>query len=93
MNRWNIPDWLEKAVTDRDRCCIYCGVDFDVPSSLRGMRPSWEHIVNDAKIVTGSRVLADWLQSNYCKRKSITELGIAQIARAALVDYRNKTGK
>jgi hypothetical protein len=72
------------------------------------MRPSWEHIVNDAKIVTaeniarcciscnaskGSRVLADWLQSNYCKRKSITELGIAQIARAALVDYRNKTGK
>jgi|SRR5690606_12931948 len=106
MNRWNIPDWLEKSVTERDKFCIYCGVDFDVPNSSRGMRPSWEHIINDATIVTieniarcciscnaskGSKVLADWLQSNYCKRKSITEQSIAAVARSALIDYRNKT--
>jgi hypothetical protein len=69
------------------------------------MRPSWEHIINDAKIVTieniarcciacnpskGQKVLADWLQSNYCKRKSISEQSIAAIARSALANYRSK---
>ncbi len=28
MNRWNIPDWLEHEIIERDRCCIYCGVEF-----------------------------------------------------------------
>ena len=26
MNRWNIPEWLEREVIERDRCCVYGGV-------------------------------------------------------------------
>lgn len=105
MNRWNIPDWLERTVIARDRHCIYCGVAFDLPNPSRGMRPSWEHIINDAKIVTleniarcctscnaskGSKLLADWLQSDYCKRKSISERNISEVAAAALRSSRDK---
>ena len=24
MNKWKIPDWLEREVKDRDRHCVYC---------------------------------------------------------------------
>ena len=26
MNRWGIPDLLEKEVKDRDKVCVYCGI-------------------------------------------------------------------
>lgn len=53
MNRWNIPDVLEQEIIQRDRSCVYCGVAFGAPDSRVGDRPSWEHIVNDARISTG----------------------------------------
>jgi hypothetical protein len=60
---------------------------------------TWEHIVNDARIVTreniarccnacnaskGAKVLADWLKSDYCRRKNITAETAADIVRRAL---------
>ena len=88
MNRWNIPDWLEKEVSARDRYCIYCGVEFIITSpSQRRFKPSWEHIINDARIVTrentalccvscnaskGAKALHAWFQSKYCESLGIT---------------------
>jgi hypothetical protein len=101
MNRWHIPEWLEVEVIDRDRRCIYiyCGVEFVPDPASRRHRPTWEHIVNDARIVTreniarccvscnaskGGKNLAVWLQSRYCRARGITAQTIATVARAAL---------
>ncbi len=50
MNRWNIPDWLEKEVIERDTHCVYCGVEFN-STGPRKSKASWEHIINDEKII------------------------------------------
>ena len=86
-NRWHIPDWLEHEVLQRDTSCIYCGTTFGSAASF-GSRPSWEHIVNDARIITreniarccrscnaskGVKPLSIWLASAYCKQRGITE--------------------
>ncbi len=99
MNRWNIPLELERHVLERDKGCIYCRLDFSQPAVKRGMRPSWEHIVNDARIITpdnialcciscnaskGAKLLEVWLQSKYCFRKGITIESVAEVVRAAL---------
>ena len=93
MNRWNIPDWLEKEVIERDKFCIYCGVSFG-SSDHFGARPSWEHIVNDARIVSkenialccrgcnsskGAKLLGVWLDSAYCRRKNISKDTVAEV--------------
>ncbi len=99
MNRWRIPAWLEIEVTERDRRCVYCRVDFASVGAPRADRASWEHIVNDARIVTrenialccircnaskGTKALADWLDSKYCQERGITRESVAEVARAAL---------
>jgi hypothetical protein len=99
VNRWNIPDWLEQEVLARDTACVYCGVDFLLPAQTRGTKPSWEHIINDARIVTreniarccmscnaskGAKELKVWLQSKYCLRKGIHEKSVSQLVRNAL---------
>ena len=99
MNRWNIPLALEQEVLARDTECIYCAAPFARDVSSHGARPSWEHIVNDAQIVTreniarccrscnsskGTKSLRDWLASDYCKRKGVTEATVAQVVRNAL---------
>ena len=99
MNRWNIPDWLEKEVIERDRSCIYCGVVFGLADTRFGSRPSWEHIVNDARIITrenialccrscnsskGVKLLSIWLDSAYCKRRGINRDTVAVVVRNAL---------
>jgi hypothetical protein len=101
MNRWNIPDWLESEVRARDGRCIYCGNDFLVVAAERRRKPSWEHIVNDARIVTrenialccvgcnsskGAKTLSAWLQSRYCESRGISVTSIAEVARAALAE-------
>lgn len=101
MNRWRIPADLEAAVLARDQRCIYCGVRFAGIDGPRGQRASWEHIVNDASIVTlgniarccigcnaskGAKALRAWLASPYCQRKGIAATSIAQVAREALAD-------
>ncbi len=99
MNRWNIPAWLEKEVTARDTNCVYCRTSFSAAPLNRSGKPSWEHIINDAKIITrenivlccvgcnaskGQKTLAAWLESKYCIARGITAESIAPIARAAL---------
>ena len=99
MNRWNISPDLERLVLTRDSACVYCGRNFALLSTTRGARPSWEHIVNDAALITpqniarccmscnaskGAKELRVWLASNYCKRNGITEAAVAQVVREAL---------
>jgi 5-methylcytosine-specific restriction endonuclease McrA len=99
VNPWNIPDWLEHEVMQRDRRCIYCGVDFAVLTGSRRDRPSWEHIINDARIVTpeniarccigcnaskGTKTVAAWLQAEYCHTRGITAASVAPVVRSAL---------
>ena len=99
MNRWKIPEWLEREIIERDLCCVYCGVEFTEHIASRRDRPSWEHLINDASIVTreniarccigcnaskGTKHLADWLQSKYCATHFITRASVASVVRSAL---------
>jgi len=67
--------------------------------SGKGSLSSWEHIINDAKIVTrenivlccrscnsskGAKPLATWLESAYCKRREISSPTVADIVKSAL---------
>jgi len=108
MNRWNIPDWLEREVVARDECCVYCHVNFGSHAHERKMKASWEHIINDARIVTreniarccvscnaskGTKSLADWLKSTYCQKRGITRDTVAEVVRRALVASTSPAGK
>ena len=99
MNRWNIPAALEKSVIERDRQCVYCGISFTLQNLSRGQRPSWEHIINDARLVNaqniarccmscnaskGAKSLSEWLQSKYCQRNGITASTVATVVADAL---------
>ena len=85
-NRWGIPKDVEDFVTKWDTNCIYCGQEFLDKLESRKQKPSWEHIVNDISVngkdnislcciscnaSKGPKLLEDWLQSKYCKRKNI----------------------
>jgi hypothetical protein len=100
MNRWNIPNWLELEVLARDQQCVYCRVSFEPAGRTRGSRPSWEHIVNDIRIINreniarcctscnsskGRKELAVWLESPYCQKRGITLETIAEVAKRALI--------
>ena len=57
MNRWGIPDWLEREVRERDR--IYCRVPMlELPERDGSRRTvaTWEHIINDAQIITRDNI-------------------------------------
>jgi len=108
MNKWGIPDWLEQEVRERDKDCVYCGKKLCKSMPARGPRKNcatWEHIINDAKIVTrenialccvacnaskGAKKLADWMQSAYCQRKGITKDSVAEIVKKALKTTKRK---
>jgi len=82
MNRWRIPARLEEEVKERDKTCVYCGVRMIERMPPRGFRKAmatWEHIINDASIVSreniarccvacnsskGTKKLPDWIQSS-----------------------------
>jgi len=99
MNNWNIAEDLEKEILERDKVCIYCGVNFGSSKNSRKTQASWEHIINDARIITreniarccvgcnaskGTKKLSDWINSRYCKEKDINKDSVAQIVRDAL---------
>ena len=49
-NNWNIPDWLEKKVKDRDKLCVYCRVkmkEYPRAKGTPGDKATFEHIDND----------------------------------------------
>ena len=98
-NNWNIPSWLEAEVRDRDRKCVYCDCEFTPAKISKKTAASWEHIINDAKIITrenialcccgcnsskGQKKLSDWLASDYCKRRGINRESVAPIIRRAI---------
>jgi hypothetical protein len=107
MNIWSIPDLLENEVRARDKNCVYCGVEMlqKVPrGSPRKTVATWEHIINDARIITrenialcccacnaskGQKTLVDWLQSTYCVQRGVSENTVAQIVKDALAMARN----
>ena len=51
-NNWNIPEWLEKEVRERDTSCVYCGTAFTPAKVAKKHAASWEHIINDENIIT-----------------------------------------
>ena len=98
-NNWNIPAWLEKEVRERDKKCVYCGVEFTPAKVSKKTCASWEHIINDAKIITrenislcccgcnsskGQKQLSVWLESKYCKERGIGRKTVAPIIKDAI---------
>jgi hypothetical protein len=103
MNRWSIPEWLEREVRQRDTECIYCRVPMSQSAAIgsRGVVATWEHIINDAKIITrenialccascnsskGTKELSVWLDSSYCKWRGISRDTVADVVKQALRD-------
>lgn len=102
MNRWGIPNWLEEEVRQRDKTCVYCGIQMIEqipPSGHRKAVATWEHIINDARIVTreniarccvacnsskGTKNITDWLQSSYCKKHGINSETVADVVKMIL---------
>lgn len=98
-NNWNIPLWLELEVRQRDKRCVYCGIEFTSTKVSKKAAPSWEHIINDAKIITrenialccctcnaskGQKELSVWLESKYCQIKNINKDTVSLIIKEAL---------
>jgi 5-methylcytosine-specific restriction endonuclease McrA len=98
-NKWNIPPWLEAEVRARDTVCVYCGNDFSSPEISPKSAPSWEHIINDATIITrdnialccrgcnaskGQKRVSDWLTSPYCQDRRISVETVALVVRRAI---------
>ena len=102
MNRWGIPQWLEYEVRQRDRECIYCQTpmrESPTAGESRKTLATWEHIINDASIVTreniarccascnsskGTKELSVWFESSYCKRRGIGWASVADVVKQAL---------
>jgi hypothetical protein len=102
MNRWDIPGWLEHEVRERDRKCIYCQIPmFESPPTNESRKSvaTWEHIVNEARVVTreniarccvscnsrkGTKELSVWIESTYCIRRGIGRHTVADIVKQAL---------
>ena len=98
-NNWNIPLWLELEVKQRDKKCVYCGTEFTSSKVSKKTASSWEHIINDAKIITkenialcccscnaskGQKELSVWLESKYCQEKNININTVSLIIKKTL---------
>ena len=98
-NNWNIPSSLEQEIRQRDKVCVYCDVEFTSTKVSKKTVASWEHIINDAKIITrenialcccgcnaskGQKQLSIWLQSKYCVDKNINSENVAQVIKDAI---------
>jgi len=100
-NNWNIPGWLEKEVRARDKVCVYCRAEFTSVNVSRKSAASWEHIINDASIITrenialcccgcnaskGQKRLSEWLQTKYCIERGINYELVAPIVKEAIAN-------
>ncbi len=99
-NNWNIPKDLENEIRNRDTECVYCGNQFLSHKESVKASMSWEHIINDASIITkyniclccrgcnaskGQKKLSDWLQTKYCQERNITFETVAPIIKEAIL--------
>ena len=88
-------------VRKRDKKCVYCGTEFTPAKVSKKTAASWEHIINDAKIITrenialcccgcnaskGQKQLSVWLESKYCLEHNINQNSIAPIIKQAILD-------
>jgi len=100
-NNWNIPADLAREIRDRDKVCVYCGNEFLSDKESTKASSSWEHIINDASIITkeniclccrgcnaskGQKQLSIWLQTNYCKERGITLDSVASVIKQAIAN-------
>lgn len=98
-NNWDIPTWLEEEIRKRDKKCVYSGVEFTPAKVSKKLVASWEHIINDAKIITrenialcccscnaskGQKELSIWLKTKYCKEHAISYETVAPVIKKAL---------
>lgn len=98
-NRWGIPKDVEEIVRKRDTKCVYCGVVFLAENNSPKDKPTWEHIVNDIRIngtdnialccmscnaSKGSKLLKEWLESDYCKKNEITIDSVDEVVNMAM---------
>ena len=98
-NNWNIPDWLEEEVRERDKVCVYCGCEFTSSKVSKKTAATWEHIINNANMITrenialcccgcnaskGQKKISDWLESKYCIKRNITFNTVAPIIKQAI---------
>jgi hypothetical protein len=101
-NRWGIPKDVEDFVIERDRKCVYCGVEFSTSENNRKNKQSWEHIINDIQqngadnialccvscnASKGNKSLVDWMNGKYCKEKMITFESVSPIIKTFLLKY------
>jgi 5-methylcytosine-specific restriction endonuclease McrA len=99
-NKWGIPKEVEKYVVERDLRCVYCSGDFSINHKSIKTKPTWEHIVNDLRIITkdnialccfscnsskGAKLLEDWFQSVYSKERNISKDTVATVVKNALI--------
>jgi hypothetical protein len=102
MNNWGIPVWLEREARRRDKECVYCRIPMlESPTSDRSRKAvaTWEHLINEARIVTreniarccaacnsskGTKKLSLWIESGYCKRHAIGRDTVADVVKQAL---------
>ena len=100
-NKWNIPAALEQEIRERDKVCVYCGDEFLSHQVSAKASASWEHIINDASIITkeniclccrgcnaskGQKQLSVWLTTAYCKARGITPESVAPIIKQAIAN-------
>jgi 5-methylcytosine-specific restriction endonuclease McrA len=100
-NNWNIPAWLETEVRARDMACVYCRTPFTSSKVSKKSAASWEHIINDEKIITrenialcccgcnsskGQKPLSEWLQSKYCTDREISKESVAPIIQQEIAN-------
>ena len=70
MNRWGIPEWLEKEVKERGKFCVYCGIKMVEKMPFRGPRKNvatWEHIINDETIISRENIALCCVSCNSSK--------------------------
>jgi 5-methylcytosine-specific restriction endonuclease McrA len=94
MNNWHIPPEMENDIRTRDKSCVYCALPFS-----ESKRPTWEHIINDEKIITsenialccrscnsskGAKKLSDWMNSKYCHEKGINYSSVSKVIQTVL---------
>jgi hypothetical protein len=100
-NNWNIPVLLEREVRERDKVCVYCGVEYTSAEVSMKSAASWEHIINDVTIISrenialcccgcnaskGQKQLSVWLLSKYCRERGINPDSVAPIIKQAIAN-------
>jgi len=79
--------------------CVYCGNEFTSVKIVRKSAAGWEHIINDAGIITrenialccwgcnaskGRKPLSVWLQTQHCIDRGITPETVAPVVKQAI---------